>query len=131
MSRALICVLLVLSFVGFGLAQSSTVLFDGVKLFYQRPGETEFREDKGVLGLDGSQKVMLVLKENRPMLVLRYESITKMTFEEKRSKTLTIQYGSSATPSGSVRMELPGKWRQILETLRAQSGAEIEMIVKR
>ena len=111
-------------------AQSSTLLFDDVKIFYQRAGETKFRDDKGVLALDGSQKVMLVLKDNRPLFILRHDNISNISFEEKRDRTLTIRFGGEGNPSGSVRMELPGKWREILETLRAQSGKPINMIAK-
>lgn len=120
--------LLTFAFAGLCLAQSSTLLFDGVKLTYQRPGETKFREDEGVLALDGSQKLMIHLKDNQLLFVMRYENIAGLTFEEKRSKTLTIRFGSTAGPAGSVRMELSGKWRDILEAIRAQSGQQIEMI---
>ena len=119
-----------LVFSGLVYAQSSALLYDDVKIFYQRAGETKFRDDKGVLALDGSQKVMLVLKENRPLFILRYDNINNISFEEKRDRTLTIRFGDEANPSGSVRMELPGKWREILETFRAQSGKPINMIAK-
>ncbi|MBI4893785.1 MAG: hypothetical protein HY821_24425 [Acidobacteria bacterium] len=124
-------VLLTLALSVSGLAQSSALLFDGVKLYYQRPGEKNFRDDRGVLALDGSQKVMLLLKDNRPLLILRQDSITSISFEEKKDKTLTIRYGGANEPSGSVRMELSGKWKDILEALRAQSGQTIQMIGKK
>jgi len=130
MSKYLYCVL-VLLLTGLCLAQSSTILFEDVKLYYQRPGETNFQDDKGIMVLDGNQKVMLILKDNHPLFIMRYENISGMTFEEQRSRTLTILYGASSGPSGSVRMELPGKWRDILQTIQAQSGMKIEMITKR
>jgi len=112
-------------------AQSPTLLFGDVRLFYQKPGETKFRDDSGVLALDGSQKAMILMKDNRPLFVMRYENITGMTFEEKRSRTLTLRFGGSSGPAGSARMELPGKWRDILAAIRAQSGQQIEMIAKK
>jgi hypothetical protein len=130
MRKYLYCVLGLL-LTGVCLAQTSTLLFEDVKLYYQRPGETKFSDDKGLMVLDGNQKVMLILKDNQPLFIMRYENINSMTFDEQRSKTLTIQYGASSSPSGSVRMELPGKWRDILQTIQAQSGTRIEMTAKK
>jgi hypothetical protein len=130
MSKYLCCVL-GLFLAGLCMAQSSTLLFEDVKLYYQRPGETKFQDGRGIMVLDGNQKVMLILKDNQPLFIMRYENINSITFEEQRSKTLTILYGASSSPSGSVRMELPGKWRDILQTIQAQSGMKIEMITKR
>jgi hypothetical protein len=115
---------------GLAAAQSSTVLFEDVKLYYQRAGETKFRDDEGLLALDGSQKVMMVLRENRPLFVMRYDNVSSLVFDEKKDRTLTIQYGG-AGPSGSVRMELRGKWKQIVETLQAQAGKPVQMVVKK
>jgi hypothetical protein len=111
-------------------AQAPAVLFEDVKLSYQRPGETKFREDKGLLALDGGQKVMMVLRENRPLFVMRYENITTASFDERKDKTLSLQY-SGTGGAGSVRMELSGKWKQILETLQAQSGKPVEIAAKK
>jgi hypothetical protein len=116
---------------GLSLAQSSTTLFDDVKIYYQRPNETNFRDDRGVLALNGAQKVMMLLHENRPLFVMRYENITSMSFDEKRSKTLTIKYGGDSAAAGYVRLELTGKWRDILETIRTQSGQQIQMVVSK
>ncbi len=124
-------ILLTLALSASAAAQSSALLFDDVKLFYQKPGDKNFRDDRGVLALDGAQKVMLVLKDNKPLLILRQDSITSITFEEKRDKTLTVRYGGASGPAGSVRMELPGKWKDILEALHAQSGQSIQMISKK
>jgi Ca2+:H+ antiporter len=66
-----------------------------------------------------------------PIFIMRYENIRSITFEEQRSRTFTILYGSSSSPAGSVRMELPGKCRDILQTIQAQSGMKIEMIVRK
>jgi hypothetical protein len=116
---------------GVGLwAQAPAVLFEDIKLYYQRPGETKFRDDKGLLALDGGQRVMMVLRENRPLLVLRYENITSAAFDEKKDKTLSLQF-SGTGGAGAVRMELSGKWKQILETWQAQSGKTVEMVAKK
>lgn len=106
------------------------VLFEDIKLFYQRSGETKFRDDDGLLALHGGQKVMLFIRDNRPLFVLRYDNITSMSFDEKQDRTLSIQYGGSGA-SGSARMQLKGKWRQIVETLQAQSGQTITMVPKK
>lgn len=111
-------------------AQAPAVLFEDVKLSYQRPGETKFREDKGLLALDGGQKVMMVLRDNRPLFVMRYENVTAASFDERKDKTLSLQY-SGMGGAGSVRMELSGKWKQILETWQAQSGKTVEMVAKK
>lgn len=111
-------------------AQSPMVLFDDIKLFYQKPGETKFRDDNGLLALDGGQKVMLVLRDNRPLFVMRYDNVKSMVFDEKKDKTLTIEFGGTGA-SGSVRMELSGKWKDIISTLQAQSGKPVQQIVKK
>ena len=130
MSRFRLAILM-LALGGVAAAQSAALLFDDVKLYYQRPGETNFRDDRGVLALDGSQKVMLLLKDNRPLFILRYENITSLRFDEKKDKTLSIQFGGSASPAGAVRMELTGKWRETLEAIRAQSGKAVDMVAKK
>ncbi len=112
----------------FAFAQSSTVLFEGVKFSYQRAGETKWREDKGLLALNGAQKVMLINKDNKPLFIMRYDNISSMEFDEKKSKTLTIRYGGDSAPSGMVRMELSGKWKDILETIHSQSQKPIATI---
>lgn len=126
--RALLMTLAVLAFAGIATAQSSLVLFEDVKLYYQKPGSTDFKDDDGLLALDGGQKVMIVTRDNKPLFILRYDNIVGMTFNEKKDKTLAIQFGGNA-PAGSVRMELRGRWRQILETLQAQSGKQVQVIV--
>lgn len=111
-------------------AQSPMVLFEDIKLFYQRAGETKFRDDDGILALDGGQKVLVFIRDNRPLFVLRYDNISSMIFDEKQDKTLTIHYGGTGA-SGSVRMELKGKWKQIVDTLQAQAGKPVQIVVKK
>jgi hypothetical protein len=112
---------------GVSLAQSSTVLFEDVKLYYQKPGETKWRDDRAMLALDGGQRVMMLLKDNKPLFVMRYDNIGSMSFDQKRDKTLTLKYGGDSGPAGSVRMELPGKWKDILEAIRSQSQKPVDM----
>lgn len=116
---------------GVALAQSSTLLFEDVKLFYQKPGETKWRDDNALLALDGGQRVMLLLKDNKPLFVMRYDNISAMSFDQKKDKTLTLKYGAESGPAGSVRMELPGKWKDILETIKSQSQKPVEMVVSK
>jgi len=108
------------------LAQSPALHFDDVKLYYQKPGNKKFHdEDKCVLVLEGGQKVMLLLKENKLMFVARYDNVTEFSFDEKHHKTLTVRYMGAPGPDGLARLELPGKWKNILETLRNQSGKTV------
>lgn len=117
-------------FAAAAMAQSTTLLFEDVKLYYQKAGETKFRDDDGLLALDGAQKVMLVLRDNKPLFVMRYDNIKSMVFDEKKDKTLTLEFGGTGA-AGSVRMELRGKWRDIISTLQAQSGKPVQQIVKK
>ncbi|MBL0160522.1 MAG: hypothetical protein IPP47_26080 [Bryobacterales bacterium] len=120
--------LLIALLAGLAQAQSASLLFDGVKLFYQKPGETKWRDDKALLALDGGQRVMLLLKDNKPLFVMRYDNISSMSFNEKKDRTLTLTYGGDSSPSGTVRMELSGKWKEILETLRGQSQKPVAIV---
>jgi hypothetical protein len=116
---------------GVALAQSSTLLFEDVKLFYQKPGETRWRDDNALLALDGGQRVMILIKDNRPLFVMRYDNITSMSFDQKKDKTLSLQFGGESGPAGSVRMELPGKWKDILEAVKSQSQKPVQMEMSR
>ncbi len=116
---------------GVALAQSSTLLFEDVKLFYQKPGETKWRDDRALLALDGGQRVMMLLKDNKPLFVMRYDNIGSMAFDQKKDKTLTLKFGGESGPAGSVRMELPGKWKDILEAIRSQSQKPVQMVMNK
>ncbi|GEM_PF-6894615 len=117
-------------FAAAAMGQTTAVLFEGVKLFYQDPGKEKFKDLKGTLALDSAQKVMMLLKDNKPWFVARYDNVTQFSFEEKRDKTLTVKYQDAPGPSGLVRLELGGKWKNILEMIRNQSGKTVEMIKK-
>ena len=116
---------------GVALAQSSTLLFEDVKIYYQKPGETKWQDDRALLALDGGQRVMILIKDNRPLFVMRYDNVTSMSFDQKKDKTLSLQFGGSSGPAGSVRMELPGKWKDILEAIQSQSQKPVQMVMSK
>jgi hypothetical protein len=64
------------------------------------------------------------------LLVLGWDSVRFAGFDEKKDKTLSLQF-SGTGGAGAVRMELSGKWKQILETWQAQSGKTVEMVAKK
>lgn len=74
---------------------------------------------------------MILIKDNRPLFVMRYDNITSMSFDQKKDKTLSLQFGGSSGPAGSVRMELPGKWKDILEAVQSQSRKPVQMVMNK
>jgi len=109
------------------LAFARVTSFTDVKCVYrENPNDQPGKED-GMLHFDPVEKIMSFSSGNKVLVNIRYEAVTKITFQKKSGQLMTVYFKDMRDESHFAQFHLDGGNREnILATAESQTGQPIQ-----
>jgi hypothetical protein len=103
--------------------------FKDVKCVYRENPKDDPGKADGMLHFDPTEKVMSFSSDNRVLVNIRYDGVTKITYQQKSGKLMTVYFTDTRGESRFAQFYLDGGNRDnILATVESQTGQPVQRL---